>query len=71
MTPRSREEAPGGSATATSLCGHRAPSPGQGAEFGLILHKGGGSFYLRHEMACGFFFKGVIYMKKKIFLASI
>ena len=72
MSPSSREGAPGGSATATSLSGHQAPSPGPGAEFGLILHTGGGSFYLRHEMACDFFFfKGVIYMKKKIFLASI
>lgn len=55
MTSRSREEAPGGSATA-SLSGHQAPSPRQGAEFGLILHTGGGSFYIRHEMACDFFF---------------
>ena len=46
MTPRSREEALGGSATATSLSGLWEPSPRQGAEFGLILHKGGGSFYL-------------------------
>lgn len=55
MTSRSREEAPGGSATA-SLSGHQAPSPRQGAEFGLILHTGEGSFYIRHEMACDFFF---------------